>query len=357
MGAVVAVAAVVVGCGPEVAAPAAKPVPQRIFAYRTVHFGQSVVDSTGDMVLMNGTRQVGRTQIGVIATDPAFTTDGRYVFDLVGDTITAIAAATGKITQVPCDGCGDRSLKCLCQAVVPIGAATVAWVGKDEHLMSLDLAAPGPPKKSAKALPTWKNTWDTAKPHLLAGTDGAVLAAFPDTLSFDTGPAYLVTPDGTARKLAPGRTDAIRDAAFSPDGKTVALSGDDDETCATVTTVDVKSGKGRTAPVHTPPGKRCKVRDGYVGDMWWAADGSLNVYYQAKDNDLLDADQYRLTGGRWALAGAARVSQTYPLPGGATAILDHPGVRDQNFLFLDVDGKHVRVEDGVNRVVVPVTAR
>ena len=351
----VAVAAAVVACGPDEAVPAAKPEPARVFAYRTVHFGQSVLDSTGDMVLMNGTRQVGRTQIGVIATDPAFTADGRYVFSLVGDTITALST-TGRLTQTPCDGCGDRFLKCQCQTVVPIGAATVAWVGSDDHLMSVDLAAPGAPRKSAKALPTWKNTWDTAKPHLLAGTDGAVLAAFPDTLSYDTGPAYLVTPDGAARKLAPGRTDAIRDAAFSPDGATVALAGDDDEACATVTTVDVKSGKGKTAPVHTPPGKRCKTRDGYVGRLWWAKDGSLNVYYQAKDNDLLDADQYELIGERWALAGAARVTQSYPLPGGATAVLDHPGVRDQDFLFLDVSGRHVRIEAGVSRVAVPVSA-
>ncbi|MGY0061305.1 hypothetical protein ACWY4P_33000 [Streptomyces sp. LZ34] len=334
---------------------AKRPGPPRVYAYMTVDFGQDWTQTRSELVAMNGTKQIGRASFGWLGTDPAFTTDGRYVFTTVGDRILAISATTGKVTKVACDGCQDRSLKCQCQTVVPIGAGKVAWLDKGNHLMLADLAAKAPtPRRTATTVPTWRNDWDEAAPQLLAGTDGTVLAAYTDSLSSKTGPVYLVTLDGGPRRLAPHRQDSVESAQFSPDGTRVALAGDEAESCATVTVVNVGSGEGRTRPVKAAAGAKCSTRDGYVGEMWWDPEGALNVYFQpAEKEDTMNGVQRRLADDRWVAADADPASQAHRLAAGATAILSHPGVRDRDFLYVEIGGQRTEIEGEVNRVAVP----
>ncbi|MEQ4722251.1 hypothetical protein [Nonomuraea sp. B19D2] len=85
-----------------------QPDPPRVYAYMTVHFGQDWTQTNSELVAMNGTKQIGRASLGWLGTRPAFTTDGRHVFTMAGDRLLAISAATGQVTEVPCDGCQDR---------------------------------------------------------------------------------------------------------------------------------------------------------------------------------------------------------------------------------------------------------
>lgn len=335
--------------------------PGHTYAYLKVDFGQDWTETTSELVAMNGSKPIGRAAFGWLGTDPAFTTDGRYVFTLAGDQVLAISASTGKVTRVPCDGCQDRSLKCQCQTVAPIGASQVAWLGRGNRLTLANLADRAPsPRRTATTVPTWRNdVGERANPHLLAGTDGAVLAAYPDSLSSGTGPVYLVPLDGAPRRLAPGRQDAVESAAFSPDGTRLALAGDQAAACATVTVVSLTTGRGKTSPVMAAANAKCATRDGYVGAVWWDPDGALNVTFQPADEEGQEGQaatrsdvQRRLVGDRWVAADVDPARQAHRLVADATATLSQPGVRGQGRLTYEAGGQRTRIQDGVNRVAV-----
>ncbi len=54
-----------------------RPRPQRVYAYTTIHFGQDWTQTGSRLVVMDGTRRIGRAPLGPLGTDPAFTPDGR----------------------------------------------------------------------------------------------------------------------------------------------------------------------------------------------------------------------------------------------------------------------------------------
>lgn len=330
--------------------------PPRVYAYAMVDFGQSWMDTSSDLVVMDGTRRVGRTSLGLLGTDPTFTVDGRYVFSLpmAGSEVIAISVATGKVTKVTCEGCSDRNLECQCQTVVPIGGSEIAWLDATNHLVLADLAAKTPaPRQAAATVPISHSSYKDIQPQLFAGTNGSVLAAYPDPLADKAGTVYLVTPDGPPRQLTPNRPDGMQSATFSPDRTKVALAGAGQQNaCATVTIVDITSGQGQTTnPVMAAPSVTCAPRDGYVSEMWWDHDGVLNVYYQPNGRDsLIGASQRRLDGDRWVAADVEPVSQAHQLNGAATALLSHPGVRDQDVLYVEIDGHRTRIERKVNYV-------
>lgn len=350
---VAVVGAVVVGCGSAPATGAAPPKPPRVYAYTTVHFGeQSIYDTTSDLVLMRGVKEVGRTALGGLNTEPAFTTDGQYAFSLAGDGVHAISVLTGKITTVPCEGCFDRDLECRCPTVVPFGASTLAWLDSANRLVRTDLAARTPrPEPTATTAPTWPNDWDEkVAPQLLAGTEDTVLVGYPHSLSSRPGPLYLAGPDSRPRPLTTKRPAPVEAALFSPDGSELALWGaSDGRECATVTLVDVAAGTATTKPVAaTAP---CAKRDGFVGDLWWDHDGALNVYFQPDSREsLIGATQRTLVGDTWQAADVEKVTQEHRLAEDTTAVLSHPGVRDEDVLYLAADGERTSVERNVNWV-------
>ena len=347
-------AALVVGCGPGPTGADApeQQAPPRVYAYTTIHFGQTIVETTSDLVLMDGTKELGRAPRG-LGTDPAFTTDGRYAFSLAGDDIMAISVATGEVTSVPCEGCFDRHLECQCQTVVPFGAATVAWLDSANRLVRADLAAREPVgEPTATTAPTWPNDWDErVTPQLLAGTEDAVVVGYPRSLSTKPGPLYLAGPDGAPRPLTTDRTGAVESAEFSPDGTELALwDAPESNECATVTMVDVATGAAKTGPVATTT--PCTARDGFVGELWWDHDGTLNVYFQPDGrNTIIDATQRTRTGDTWRAADVEKATQHHRPAEDTTVVLSQPGVRDKDTLYLEVDGKRTRIEREVNRVV------
>lgn len=355
-GCCVAVAgAVVVACG----SASGGDVPERqgppvVYAYTTIHFGQTILETTSDLVVMNGADEVGRTPLG-LGTEPAFTTDGRFAFSLAGDDVHAISATTGEVTSVPCDGCFDRHLECQCQTVVPFGASTVAWLDSGNRLVRADLAAKSPrPEPTTTTAPTWPNDWDEqVVPQLLAGTEDTVLVGYPRSLSMEPGPLYLAGPDGKPAPLTTDRPGAVESAEFSPDGSQLALwAAPESNECVTVTVVEVASGTAKTTPVTaTAP---CTTRDGYVGALWWDFDGALNVYFQPDGDDtLVGATQRTFADGAWSAADVGKATQEHRLAEDTTAVLSNPGVRDKNVLYLDDDGKRTTVEREVNRVTTP----
>lgn len=358
VGVVGVVGAVVVGCG---AAPAGeetpeRPAPPRVYAYTTIHFGQSILETTSDLVLVNGTEEVGRAALG-LGTEPAFTTDGRYAFSLAGDEVMAISVETGKVTSVPCAGCFDRFLECQCQTVVPFGAGTVAWLDSANRLVRADLAARQPAAEpTATTAPTWPNDWDEqVVPQLLAGAEDTVLVGYPRSLSTKPGPLYLAGPDGRVQPLTTDRPGPVEEAEFSPDGAELALWGAPEaDGCATVTLVEIAAGAAgaaKTSPVAASA--PCAARDGYVGELWWDHDGTLNVYFQPDGSDtLVGATQRTLAGDTWVAADVDKATQEHRLAQDTTVVLSNPGVRDKDVLSLEVDGKRTTVEREVNRVVL-----
>lgn len=323
-----------------------------VYAYMTVDIGESLVQTTSEMTVADGTERIGRTPIPFPGTSPLFTTDGRYAFTLTpDDEIIVISVKNGKVTTVPCDGCGDRNLECQCQTVVPFGGSQVAWLGRGNRLTTVDLAAtPREPRTPDVTVPVADGFLDEKiKPNLIAGTDGTALAAYPPggLPGDDVLPAYLVTAEGAPRRFDPDRPDAIEQAAFSPDGTKVALAGTQEYVCATVTVADIASGKGETAPVHAGPGTKCKETDVYVDSLWWEDDDSPHVYFQASDDYPGAKDgQRRLDGGTWVAPGGPAAGETHRLRGGATV------TRDDWKLYVRDDGDRTRIDGDVRHVTV-----
>ncbi|GAB1513075.1 hypothetical protein [Actinophytocola sp. KF-1] len=347
--------ALVVACGSSPSGPDA-PKPPRVYAYQTIHFGPTIVETTSDLVVMNGTEEIGRAQLG-LGTDPAFTTDGRYAFSLAGDgAVKAVAVATGKVTSVPCDGCFDRYLECQCQTVVPFGASTIAWLDRANRLVRTDLAAGSPaPEPTGTTAPAWRDDLDRQyAPQLLAGTADTVLVGYSYSMSSTPRPLYLAGPAGTPRLLTTGRPGPLEAAQFSPDGAELALwDAPEVNECATVTLFDLAAGTAETTPVAAATA-RCGTRDGFVGDLWWDHDGTLNVYFQPDGSEsLVGATQRSFTDGAWAAADVDRATQLHRLAEDTTAVLSNPHVRDKDVLYLETAGKRTTVEREVSRVVAP----
>ncbi|WP_067968067.1 WD40 repeat domain-containing protein [Nocardiopsis trehalosi] len=323
-----------------------------VYAYMRVEFGESWMSTQGEMVVMDGTERIGGTPFGLVGTRPVFTTDGRYVFTVIlGDELGVVSTENGEAASVSCEGCGDRQLECQCQTVVPVGGSRVAWLDGDDHVVVIDLADASPePQRTDVALPTEDGFLDErVRPHLIAGTDGAALAAYPhgSLPGDDVLPAYLVPLDGEPRRLDPDRPDSIEEAAFSPDGTRVLLTGDQEYACATVTVVDVASGEGETAPVHAEPGEECETHDVYIDALWWDPDGTANVYFQVDEQDAennAEEGQRRLDGERWVETGTDPLTEQRSLTTGVTVAL-----RDWT-LSLDADGERTEIATDVRYV-------
>lgn len=352
--AVIAVA--VAGSSGDGSTPSAKApestVAAGVYAYMRIEFADDWTQTQGELVVMDGTERIGSAPFGLLGTRPEFTADGRYAFTLLlGDDLAVVSARNGKARTVTCEGCSDRQLKCQCQLVVPIGASRVAWLDGAHHLVVMDLSAAAPtPRRTDTTVPVEDGFLDERiSPNLIAGTDGTALAAYPhgSLPGDDLLPAYLVTPDGKPRRLRPGRPDSIEEAAFSADGTHLALTGNQEYACASVTVVDVASGKGKTAPVSAQPGVKCKEHDVYVDSLWWDRDGSLNADVQADDDHPTAEDgQRRLEDGRWVAASTGPAVTEHHLDAGAKA------VRDDWTLYVTVDAKRTKIDTKVRYVTV-----
>ena len=306
------------------------------------------METKSRMVVMDGAEQIGRSEPLLLADPPVFTTDGRYVFTLptYGDRIIAISTETGKARSVPCEGCSDRQLECHCQLVAPIGRSQLAWLDGDNRLVIADLASESPkPEPTDITLPTEDGFLDERlQPRVIAGTEGAVLVAYADRglPGDDLQPIYLVRPGAEPRELDPNRPDSIEQAVFSPDGSRIAVTGNQEYACATVTVVDVDSGKGETAPVSAEPGAKCKVRDVYIDTMWWDRDGTLNTTVQA-DDEHSDATggQRRYRQGKWSEAEIGNATAVHQLRAGTATI------RGDGSLVVEAAGERSRIDNHV----------
>ncbi|MGK5531263.1 hypothetical protein [Streptomyces sp. URMC 129] len=339
------------GAAPE--SPAAPPSSAGVYAYLRVEFGDDWAETASELVVMDGAEEIGRSEPLFLATRPVFTADGRYAFTMPSllDEIVVVSADSGETRSVPCEGCGDRQADCDCQFVAPIGGSRIAWLDGDHRLVVTDLADASPaPRQTDITLRTEDGFLDErVSPSLIAGTDGAALAAYPhgSLPGDDLMPAYLVTLDGEPRRLETGRPDSIEEAAFSPDGTRVALTGSQEYACATVTVVDVASGRGETAPVSAEPGTTCDAKDVYIDSLWWDRDGGLNVTCEADDENATAADgQRRLEGGRWVDAGTAPAGEVRRLDDGTATIEgDGPGT-----LVVESDGERAEIDTDVRYV-------
>ncbi|QDL68148.1 hypothetical protein DNK48_00810 [Streptomyces malaysiensis subsp. malaysiensis] len=325
-----------------------------VFAYLKVQIGEDWRQTKSQMVVMDGNKKVGHSAPLLLADRPIFTADGRYALTMPSflDEVVAVSVANSKTKSVPCEGCGDRKSECQCQIVAPIGGSRIAWLDGNHHLVITDLADASPrPRRTDVTLPTQDGFLEQrVSPQLIAGTDGAALAAYPETskTGFDViKQAYLVTPDGKPRRLRPDRQDSIDEAVFSPDGTQVALTGNQEDACATVTVADVASGKGKTAPVSAKPGATCDNKDVYIDSLWWDRDTTLNVTFQADHENTTAKDgQRRFEGGRWVDAGVPQTGEVRQLNAGTATIQGHaPGT-----LFIRSDGERAKIDTDVRYV-------
>lgn len=330
------------------AGEAASDGPPNVYAYMKVEYSADWTEVDTRLVLMDGTELIGATDLAV-ADDPVFTLDGAYAFthaDLL-DEITAVSVSTGDQITVPCEGCGDHFAKCNCQTVVPFGGSTIAWLDPENRLVTADLAAETPsPQPTETVVPVSENS--VYQPMLIAGTDGLAVASYPHG-SFDaTAPVYLVPLEGEPRLIDAVRPDSVDEAAFSPDGARLALTGDTETACATVTVVDVGSGKAETSPVLAQPGEECEDRDANITDLWWSPDGTLNTQIQMADNVLY---QRHLEEAQWIDSQLNGSAQSLALPTGAALTLtqndDANGGRTLRF---EHEGESERIDRSIRGI-------
>ncbi|GIG67893.1 hypothetical protein [Phytomonospora endophytica] len=321
------------------------------YAYLKVAFGESWLDTKSTLVVMDGTKRIGSTEL-LLGTTPLFTVDGRFAFTAatIGDSVTAISTETGAVSTVTCEDCGDTDMSCLCQMVVPVGGSTIAWLNKEGRLVTADLAANPPvPVETGTVVPLEDGFLDAKLyPALLAGRDGVALAAYPtnDRPVDEPTPAYLVTSGEEPRRLDVDRPDALEIAAFSPDGTGIAVGGEREYVCATLTLVDLGTGESVTSPLRAAPDATCETHDAFVDELWWDHDGTLNVYYEESTEGQGGDDVHaRFDGTRWAPAGVDLNRQTHPLASGASVVLDDWS------LSLTGDGTSVAVDTEVRHVV------
>jgi hypothetical protein len=103
---VAAIAVALAGSSGEGAAPSVKasksPASAGVYAYMRIEFGEnSVMETQGELVVMDGTEQIGSAPFGFVGTRPEFTTDGQYVFtELLGDELAVVSAESGNDTEV-----------------------------------------------------------------------------------------------------------------------------------------------------------------------------------------------------------------------------------------------------------------
>ncbi|UCM88105.1 hypothetical protein [Streptomyces marincola] len=328
------------------------------YAYVKVEFGQSWTDTRSQLIVMDGGEEIGRSDPLFLAGRPLFTSDGRHAFVLPSllDEIVVISADTGETRSVPCEGCEARQTECHCQVVAPIGGSRIAWLDGENRLVVTDLADAAPtPRPTDVTLPEQDGFLDErVVPNLIAGTEGAALAAYPhgSLPGDDLMPAFLVTPDDEPRRLDPRRPDAIEEAAFSPDGTRVALTGSQEYACTTVTVVDVASGRGETAPVLAAPGTECEGVDAYIDSMWWDPDGSLHVSYEIDEGDTWSQEstapeqyQRRLHEGRWVDADVGRATEQRQLSAGTATI------RGDGTLLVGSGGRQTEIDTDVRYLI------
>ncbi|GAB3450541.1 hypothetical protein [Actinophytocola sediminis] len=357
LGMAVVVITATAGCAGADPAPAedAPPPSAGVYAYGTVTFGESALDTESELLVMDGTKKIGSSGPLLLGDRPVFTTDGAYVYTLPSflDEIIVISVADGEKTSVPCTGCGDRRTECRCQVVAPVGGSRLAWLeGADNHLVRVDLAAESPtPQPTDITVPTENGFLDEKlMPNLIAGTDGAALASYPGKLpGDDLLPAYLVPLEGTPRRLDTGRPDSIDEAIFSSDGTRIAVTGNQEYACSTVTVVDVASGKGATAPVSAKPGTTCEQKDVYVESLWWDLDGTLNVVFEVdRENSTADNSQRRLTDGAWVDAGTGQDNEVRQLSAGTATIQGQAPAT----LYLETDDDRTEIDTDVRYLTV-----
>lgn len=324
-----------------------------VYAYIRIDFGQTIYDSTSRLVLMDGEEFIG-AETFVLAQDPVFTLDGEFVFVRASflNEITAISVSTGETVTVPCEGCDDHFLECHCQAVVPVGGSMIAWLNASDRLVYADLAADPPTvHETSTVLPTEVRWGDEViHPQLIAGTDGLAVASYPGE-SFDaSAPIHLVPLEGEPTRLDAIRPDSVDQAAFSPDGAQVALTGDREFTCTTVTVVDIASGAGETTPVSADPGTTCERQDQIITAMWWDTEGLLNVIFESSEDDVDAPVHRRLEDGLWV---DAETTDTYPLNADtALQIRDLDDEVNHSILELVTNGEPQRIDYNVSAVTL-----
>jgi hypothetical protein len=347
------VAVLAAGSGPRSGsgegADAALEAPPSVYAYLNVAHSADGSSTDTRLVLMDGAEFIGAEDVD-LAAEPAFTADGAFVFShlTLTDEILALSVSTGESLTVACEGCGDHFAKCNCEAVVPFGGSEIAWLDAENRLMRADLAADEPVAEPTETvLPDSEDP--VFQPFLLAGTDGLAVAAYP-LESFDAAaPIFLVPLEGEPRRIDDVRPDSVDEAAFSPDGASVALTGDAETACASVTVVDVASGTARTSPLHSEEGATCESLDALVMDLWWDPDGALNTYAELGDDLGGGFWQRRLEGEAWTdVAG-----RSHTFDSGAVVTVSSPErYTTWGVLNFEWDGASERIDDDVEAVTV-----
>jgi len=183
---------------------------------------------------------------------------------------------------------------------------------------------------------------------LIAGTDGLAVAAYPHE-SFDaTTAVHLVPLEGEPQLIDAVRPDSVDEAAFSPDGARLALTGDSEITCATVTVVEVASRTAETSPILAQPGEECEERDANLTDLWWSPDGTLNTQVQLATGGR---DQKHLEGAQWIDTPMDGDVQSLALPtGGALALSMTDDVTGGQTLYFEHDGDSERIDRSIRGI-------
>lgn len=287
-----------------------------------------------------------------------YSSDAHFVFAVTTAGVTVVDVRSGAARVVPCGGCQDA---------VATGGGVIGWLA-DNVLTTLDLAAAGAkPRPGITVLPDREVDPDNLvlPLRILAGQNGNVLVSAPDGVSAYGGGAenlYLVRSGGQVVPLGTAQGNvAIYDAAFAPDGRSVAYVASGHagacETRSSVVLLNLATG----AHEDTPPVGDPNDEGAGVDDVWYDEDGALNMIYSSWHCDSSGGPQtsVSLPEARWRLENARWTRQrdtgyTRQVASGFRAVA---GDRDPQAgtrpLFSEVNGARTKVADDVVAIAVP----
>ncbi|WP_433525040.1 hypothetical protein ACQPZ2_08445 [Nocardia pseudovaccinii] len=332
-----------VGCGSDDPAPRHRD----LYAYGSDH----------ELIVADGTTVLSRTPGQFTSADELrFSRDGKYVvrneFPGNNDPAGIVAVNVAEPTEV-------RRLQCGCAEVFPTQLGTIAWQAPDGSIMRADLTAPNPEPTVWRTLPVAFPPEGVRYDFRLLSTDGDRLLFVRTEFRFYDHSyhheLFTIEPDGTTRSLGgiPAGTERFIDAAFSPDGTSIAVSGDapapgrNPYRCrrTTLTLVTIGSAGMKTT---IPDFENCTTPTKIRWDNPTGA--SVTIRQRAETEDLTAGQSIRWLsrGGLWFPSGDATVDTTSTATGTELEV-DQP----TDTLYRTANGTRTELATDITAVAVP----
>lgn len=336
-----------VGCGSD------DPAPQHpdLYAY----------GSDRELIVADGTAVLSRTPGQFTSADEIrFTRDGKYVvrneFPGTNDPAGIVAVNVAEPGEV-------RRLPCGCDKVFPTQLGTIAWQASNGSVMRADLTAPNPEPAVWRTLPTAVPPEGSRYSVRLLATEGDQLMFSRTEFRFSDHSVhhefFTIEPDGTTRSLGetPAGTERVIDAAFSPDGTSIAVSGDapspgrNPYRCRQ-TTFTLVSTRQVGMTTRIPGFENCTTPTKIRWDNNTSA--TVTIIQRAESEDLTagQTTRWQARGDLWFPTGTP-TADTTSTANGAELELTQPSTESAHTLYRRANGTRTELATNITAIAVP----